>query len=169
VTAGGGDLALVERATCRRTVARAVAAMLSGGIAVLYLVLTATVRQAEQAAAASRSTWGAYLLLAAVYLVGAVLLALLDRRALWRGGALVQVGVLVLFVLVGVGVLGPGVVGSAALTDVPVEVWAGVLCATQVLLLGLLAGLALLPTAAEAREARRASDTASAPDGSTAP
>jgi hypothetical protein len=144
---------VVPRATCRRALLRTVAAMLSGGIAVLYLVLMATVREAELPEYTVDNTWGAYLLLAVPYLIGAVLLVLADRRALWVGGVLVQVAVLALFVLFGVGVSQPGVFGYEALADVPVEVWAGVVSSAQVLLLGLLAVLALTPTAAQARQA----------------
>jgi hypothetical protein len=140
--------AMVERARCRRALGRAVAATLSGGIAVLYLVLMATVREAELPAYTTDNTWGAYLLLAVPYLVGAALLLLTDLRWLWLGGALVQVAVLVLFVLVGVGVLGPGVFEYEALAEVPIEVWAGVVCGSQLLLLGLLVVLALTPTGA---------------------
>lgn len=129
--------------------------MLSGGIAVLYLVLMATVRQAEAAADSAESTWGAYLMAACLYLVGAVLLALLDRRLLWVGGALVQVGVLALFVLFGVGLLGPGVFAYEVLADVPLQVWAGVICGAEVLLLGLLAVLALVPTTTQRKEAEQ--------------
>lgn len=141
---------------CRRVVVRSVAAMLSGSIAAMYVILMATVRQAELPRFEGDSTWGAYLLLAVPYLVGAGLLALVDRRILWVTGALIQLAVVVGFALFGIGVMGPdfeglfgsGAFGYEALVNVPIEVWAGVITGAQLGLLGLLGYLALKPVPA---------------------
>ena len=77
--------------------------VLVGAVALLFLV-----HDAEASAdVVIDTTWGAYLFLAVPYLVGAFLLAITDRRALWVVGAAVQVVVVTLFVLFGVGVMSP--------------------------------------------------------------
>ena len=86
--------------------ARYVAATLCGIVGVLYLILLFLVADAE--AGASENTYGAYLFLAVPYLVGAGLLIAVDRRPLWVIGAAVQVVIIVLFVMFGAGVFGPG-------------------------------------------------------------
>jgi hypothetical protein len=58
-------------------------------------------------------------------------------------GATAQVFVIVLFVLFGVGVFGPGVFEYEALSDLRMELWAGVVTGAQVVLLGLLSALAV--------------------------
>jgi hypothetical protein len=109
----------------------------------LYGVFFVIVRDAEQAVVGGTDdTFPAYAALAVVYLVGAVLLAVLDRRWVWVTGAVVQVLVLGLFVLLGVGLPGPGVFEHEALSDVPVAIWAAAITGLQLVLLGVLTYLA---------------------------
>ena len=90
----------------RRTMTRYLAAALCGIVGLLYLILLFLVAGAESGA--SENTYEAYLLLAVPYLIGAGLLLAVDRRALWIAGAAIQVAVIVLFVMFGAGVFGPG-------------------------------------------------------------
>lgn len=134
----------------RRRTERLVAAALSGIVALIYLALIFLVRDAEQAAnVVTDTTWGAYLFLTVPYAVGAVLLLVTDRRALWIVGAVVQLAVLALFVVFAVGLgLGPdntGVFAYDALSDLPMELIATVVTGLQVVLLGLLVHLSLRP------------------------
>lgn len=133
----------------RRRGTRLVAAALCGLVAVLYLFLLFLVADAESGA--SENTYGAYLLLAVLYLVGAGLLIAVDRKALWIAGAAVQIAVLVLFVMFGAGVWGPGqgVFDYAALRGLHMVWWATAITGAEVVLLGLLLFLAF--TAQEAR------------------
>jgi hypothetical protein len=144
----------------RRRRVRLVAAALCALVAVVYLVLLFLVRDAEASSDVTvDSTYGAYLFLSVPYLVGAALLTLTDRRVLWGVGAAVQVAVLVLFVLFGVGLFGgdgEGVFEYAALNDLPMELFAVVVTGLQVALLVLLAYLTL----PAARSAPRAGDPA---------
>ena len=129
-----------------RTLIRYVAAALCGIVAVLYLTLLFLVAEAESVPGATDGdTYGAYLYLAVPYLVGAGLLAAFDRRALWTVGAAVQVLVIALFVMFGVGVFGPGVFEYEALTGLRMQLWAAGITSTQVILLGLLCYLAFTP------------------------
>jgi hypothetical protein len=130
--------------TVRRTT-RFVAAALSATVALLYLVLLFLVADAEAGARSLEGdTYGAYLFLAVPYLAGAVLLLVYDHRVLWAVGAAVQVAVLVLFVMFGAGAFGPGqgVFDYAALSDLPMGLWATVITGAEVVLLGLLVYLA---------------------------
>jgi hypothetical protein len=112
-------------------------------VAVLYLILLYLVAQAEAVPGATDgSTYGGYLFLAVPYLVGAGLLAAVDRRALWVVGAAVQVVVIALFLMFGVGLFGPGVFEYEALTALPMELWAAGITGAQVILFGLLCYLA---------------------------
>jgi len=124
---------------------RHLAAALCGIVGVLYLILLLLVADAESGA--SENTYGAYLLLAVPYLIGAGLLLAVDRRALWIAGAAVQVAVIVLFVMFGAGVFGPGqgVFDHDALSGLHIEVWAAVITGAEAVLLGLLSYLALTP------------------------
>ena len=129
-----------------RRLIRYVAAALSAVTGLLYLVLTFLVRDAESVPGATDgSTYGGYIFLAIPFLAGAVLLSLRDRRLLWAVGAAVQVLVIALFVLFGIGVFGPGVFDYEALSGLPMEMWAEVVTGLQVVLFGLLAYLALTP------------------------
>ena len=132
----------------RRTV-RFVTAALSGVVGALYLVLLFQVADAE--AGLAENTFGAYLFLAVPYLAGAVLLLTMDLRALWIAGAVVQLLVIVLFVMFGAGAFGPGqgVFDYDALSHLPMELWAGLITGAEVLLLGLLGYLALVPAAVD--------------------
>mgnify|MGYP000636777916 FL=1 len=111
--------------------ARRAAATVCLGIGVLYAVLLFLVADAE--AGASENTYGAYLLLAVPYLAGGVLLATVARRGLWVSAAVLQVFVLVLF-----GLFGVGVFEYEALSGLHMAVWAAVITGAQVVLLGLL-------------------------------
>lgn len=129
-----------------RTWMRYVAAALSGVIGVTYLVLLLLVARAEAVpGAADGTTYGAYLFLAVPYLAGAWLLVHVDRRALWAVGAAVQVLVLALFVMFGIGMLGPGVFEYEALRGLRMEIWAAGITSAEVILLGLLCYLAFTP------------------------
>jgi hypothetical protein len=121
---------------------RYVAAALCLSVGVLYLVLLFLVADAE-AAAGGENTYGAYLFLSVPYLVGGVLLATLDRRSLHVVGAAIQVLVVALFVMFGVGVFGPGVFEYEALSTLHMGLWAAVITGAQIVLFGLLSYLAL--------------------------
>lgn len=127
-----------------RRAVRHVAAALSAGVAGSYLALLVLVARAE-ARAGGETTFGAYLYLAALYLAGAALLATRDQRVLWAIGAVVQLAVLVLFVLFGIGVWGPGLFDYAIVAGLHMPVWAGVVGGAELVLLGLLGHLALTP------------------------
>lgn len=129
----------------RRTMTRHLAAALCGIIGVLYLILLFLVANAESGA--SENTYGAYLFLAVPYLIGAVLLAAVDRRDLWIAGATIQVVVIVLFVMFGAGVFGPGqgVFDYDVLSGLHMEWWAAVITGAEAVLLGLLSYLAFTP------------------------
>lgn len=126
-----------------RRSARHLAAALCCGAGLLYLALSFLVADAE--AGAAETTYGAYLLLSVPYLAGAGLLVTVDRRALWVAGAAVQVVVIVLFVMFGAGLFGPGrgVFDYAALDGLHIEAWATAITGAEVVLLGLLAYLAV--------------------------
>ena len=132
--------------THRRRSVRYVAATVSAVTGALYLVLTFLVADAESVPGATDGdTYGGYLFLAIPFVAGAVVLLVADRRALWAVGAAVQVLVIALFVLFGIGVFGPGVFEYEALSALPMELWAAAVTGLQVVLLGLLAYLALTP------------------------
>lgn len=118
----------------RRRIIRRSTAGLTLTVAVLYLVLLVLVANAE--AGRSENTYGAYVFLSVAYLVGGALLARLDNRLLYLLGAIVQVGVIALFVLFGVGVF-----EYEALGRLHMEVWAGVVTSAEIALLGLLSYL----------------------------
>lgn len=127
-----------------RRLVRYLTAALSAVVGILYLVLLVLVFEAESRPGATDSnTYGGYLFLAVAYLLGAALLLTTDRLVLWAVGAIVQVLVIVLFVLFGVGVFGPGVFEYQALSDLRMALWATVITSAQVILLGLLSYLAL--------------------------
>ncbi len=101
-------------------------------MAVLYLILLYLVAQAEAVPGATDgSTYGGYLFLAVPYLVGAGLLAAVDRRALWVVGAAAQVVDIALFLMFGVGLFGPGVFEYEALSELPMELWAAAIRALR--------------------------------------
>lgn len=123
-----------------RQLAIAVSALVTG----LYVVLFFVVRNVESGLAPPMdTTYGAYLFLAIAYAVSTAAYAVRPRRAVWVTGALLQVVVLGLFVVFGIGLLGPGVFDYAALVAaIPVGLWAGAVTALQVVLLALLGYLA---------------------------
>jgi hypothetical protein len=109
-------------------------------VGTLYLMLLVLVFDAESQpeAVVTDTTYGAYLFLSVPYLVGAVLSAVTDRRVLWVLGAGLQIAVIVLFALFGVGAF-----DYEALSALRMELWAAVITGAQVVLLGLLGYLAL--------------------------
>ena len=127
----------------RRTLRRTTSALCLG-VGALYLVLFFLVKDAE--ATEPENTYGAYLFLSVPYLAGGLLLATRDRRSLWTAGAAIQVLVVALFVMFGVGVFGPGVFEYEALSALRMELWAAVITAAQIALFGLLAYLAVTPS-----------------------
>jgi len=144
-----------ERAGRGGGTARYLGAVVSGVVACLYVVLFVIVRDAEQAVVGGTDdTFPAYAALAVLYLVGAVLLTVLERRWVWVTGAIVQVVVLGLFVFLGVGLREPGVFEYEALSDVPVAVWAAAITGLQLVLLGVLTYLAGSRRGAPALERR---------------
>ena len=133
-------------AESRRSI-RYAAAILCVIVAVLYITLMFLVADAEAVPGATDSnTYGAYLFLSVPYLIGAAVLVAFDRRIVWAVGAAVQVLVIVLFLLFGVGVFGPGVFEYEALSHLRVELWAAGLTGAQVVLFVLLGYLVATPT-----------------------
>lgn len=135
-----GHLSRRRRAMDSRTAVRYLTAILATAVAALYLILLFLVFDAESRpdAVVTDTTYGAYLLLAIPYLIGAVLAAVTDRRPLWILGAVLQVLVIALFAVFGVAVF-----EYEALSDLGMELWAAVITGAQVALLGLLSYLAL--------------------------
>jgi hypothetical protein len=126
----------------RRTI-RYVAAASAAAVAVLYVVLMLLVRGAElQPGATDTTTYGGYIGLAVAYFIGAVILATVDNRLLHLFGAGVQVVVILLFVVFGVGLLGQGALENPAISHLPLGRWAAVITGAQVLLLAMLGYLA---------------------------
>jgi hypothetical protein len=119
---------------------------LCGLVTVLYAILCYLVWDAEMAAGIETDqTYVAYGMLAALYLIGTVLLGLVDRRPLWAVRAAIQLIVIALFVVIGAGVLQRsegGVFGYEALDGLHIELWAAAITGLQVVLLGLMSHLA---------------------------
>lgn len=136
-----GDLHL-QSAHTRRTV-RYVAAAMSAVVAILYVVLMLLVRNAElEPGATDTTTYGGYLFLAVAYAIGAVILFVVDNRTLQLLGAGVQIVVLLLFIVFGIGLLGEGVFEYEAVSDLPIGLWAALVTGAQVALLAMLGYLA---------------------------
>jgi hypothetical protein len=126
-----------------RHVLRLLAALLSLKIAIAYSALFFLVREKEVTADVE-TTYGAYLFLCIPFFAGAALLALRDRQVHYAAGAVVQIGVLALFVIFAIGLLdGPGLFEYDLLNPLHMGWWATAISAAQVLLLGLLTYLAL--------------------------
>lgn len=130
---------LGRRAWGRRTAVRYLTAVVSIVVGTLYLMLLVLVFDAESQpeAVVTDSTYGAYLFLSIPYLIGAILSVVTDRRILWVLGAILQIALIVLFALFGVGVF-----EYEALSDLPMELLAAVITGAQVVLIGLLGTLA---------------------------
>jgi hypothetical protein len=112
-------------------------------LACLYGAFFFIVRDAEQAVVGGTDdTFPAYAALAVLYLAGAFLLTALERRWVWVAGAVIQVVVIGLFILFGVGMQGPGIFEYEVLNDVPVALWAATITGLELVLLGVLAHLA---------------------------
>lgn len=122
---------------------RSAASAASGLVTVLYLTFGVLVVRAAEAdpAYTDDTTWGGYLMLALAYLAGAVLLAVVDVRALWVVGAVLQVVVLVAFATLGVAVFEHEALAEASLVP-----WVVVISGLQIALLAALAYLAATPT-----------------------
>lgn len=131
----------------RRRRIRWVAVAISGIVAILYAALFVIVRDLEtgpDAAQLMDSTYGAYLFLAIAYVVSTLAYAVRDRHAVWLGGAVLQVAVMVLFVTIGVGVFDY----ELLLDAMPIWLWVGAITGLQVGLLALLGYLATPSTPA---------------------
>ena len=129
---------------------RGAAVGLSAVVGILYGALLVVVRGVESDATTvvTDSTYGAYLFLAIAYLLSAGAYAVLDRRTIWLAGAALQVVVIALFLVFGVGLFGPGLFDYEALAEATsVVVWAAVVIGLQVVLLVLLGYLATLRSA----------------------
>jgi hypothetical protein len=113
--------------------------LVSLALTVAYFALFLLVRNAEEGA--SENTFGAYLFLSITYLVGTILLARWDNAAVYLLGAAVQIVVIVLFVVFGIGLLGPGVFEYDLVAGLNMPVWAVAIVGAQFGLLILLARL----------------------------
>jgi hypothetical protein len=133
--AGSGEM--ITRATAgvgRRPLVRRVAAALSGATAVVYFMIGFGVVQVVDAAPADApDLFGFGLSAGLAFALGAILLLAFDRRVLWVLGALFQVGVIAMYVVV-----------SAERTP-PFEVWGILIRVAQVFILGSLVYLAAQP------------------------
>jgi len=121
---------------------RWVAVAVSGIVAILYAALFVIVRGLEtgpEAAQLMDNTYGAYLFLAIAYVVSTIAYAVRDRHAVWLGGAVLQVVVMILFVTIGVGVFEYDLLLDA----MPIGLWSGVITGLEVVLLGVLGYLAM--------------------------
>lgn len=127
VPSGGGYLRL-----------RRGAVAVSAIVTLLYAILFFVVRGIETAAPGTGTTYGAYLFLAIAYLVSTAAYAVRDRREVWLVGAVLQVVVIGLFVVFGLGVFEYELLVGAT----PIGLWAGVITGLQVVLLGVLGYLA---------------------------
>lgn len=122
---------------------RYVAAAMSAAVAVLYIALMLLVRNAElEPGATDTTTYSGYLGLAVAYGIGAVILFTVDNRTLHLLGAGVQIVVLLLFLVFGIGLLGDGVFENEAISDLPIGLWAALITGAQVVLLAMLGYLA---------------------------
>ncbi|WP_347354124.1 hypothetical protein [Intrasporangium sp.] len=131
-----------EQMARRRTI-RYLAAGFAGAVAILYVVLMLMVRSAElKPGVTDRRTYGGYLVLAIAYAVGAVILATIDNQVLHVLGMGVQAVTILLFIVFGVGLLGPGVFRYQAISHLPLGLWAALITGAQVLLLAMLGYLA---------------------------
>jgi hypothetical protein len=108
-------------------------------LGIVYFVLFLLVRQAE--AGADENTFGAYVFLALIYWGLTVALAVRPGAVTYTIGLIVQIAVLVLFVVFGAGLLGPGVFDYELVSDLGMPWWAAATTAGQVALIVLLVGL----------------------------
>ncbi len=117
---------------------------ISAIVAVLDGVFFLVVRRVELSSVVSDTTYGAYLILALVYLAASVAFAVLDRRWVWIAGAVLQVAVIGLFVVFGFGLLGPGQFDyDVLMAETPLALWAGVITGLQLVMLGVTAYVAV--------------------------
>jgi hypothetical protein len=132
-TLGSGDFlsGSPQSAANSRSRVRYAASMICGGVAAFYLIYFFVVRAREMAVVPHQESMApVYLMAAILFLIGAVLLATVDRRGLWVVGAGVQVIVVGLYLWNGV---------HGVWNDTP---WAIVISATESALFGLLVFLA---------------------------
>jgi hypothetical protein len=111
-------------------------------VAAAYLVLFFLVRAAERGE--PENTFGAYLFLFLAYAACAVALRIWWGPVVALLGAALQLAVLALFVVFGVGLLGPGVFAYDAVRHLHMPVWAVAITAAQVVLLTVLVRLAVV-------------------------
>lgn len=130
----------------RRKIVRYVAAAASAATALLYFGIGAGVlKVTDETAADAPSLFEFGAMAGAAFAVGVVLLLALDHRGLWLLGALLQVGVLVMYVVV-----------SPQRTP-PFEVWGLLIKACQVVILAALAYLVIRAPATRRARAWRLS------------
>jgi hypothetical protein len=122
----------------RRRSARHLTAATCGIVTLTYVWMFIAVRAVE--ADASENTFGAYLQLSLIYLIGTGLAIWLDNRVVWAIGAVVQLTVITLFLIFGMAIF-----DYALAADLPLELWALTTLVAQVLLFGLLTWLAATP------------------------
>ncbi|MGN6303052.1 MAG: hypothetical protein ACTHN8_18370 [Angustibacter sp.] len=125
--------------TSRSRPLQALAQALSAAIAVAYLVLFFLVRAAERDE--PENTFGAYVLLFVAYVGCTVALSVWRGPVVALAAAALQVAVLALFVVFGVGLLGPGLFDYAAVRSLHMPLWATGVALAQVVLLGVLVRL----------------------------
>lgn len=116
----------------RRTI-RYAAALIAAAMASIYVLIGLGVVKVVDDQPVGADLFGFGMAAAALFATGAVLLVAFDRRALWVLGAILQVGVAVLYVAVSVQ------------RDPPFEVWGVTLRALQVPLFAALVYLAVRP------------------------
>ncbi len=138
-TTGRHRGALQSRSPGTRRTVRYVAAGMSTVIALLYVALMLLVRNAElEPGATDTTTYGGYLFLAVAYAIGAAILFFVDNRTLHLLGVGVQIVVLLLFIVFGIGLLGEGVFQYKAVSHLPIGLWAALITGAQVVLLAML-------------------------------
>ena len=118
---------------------RLLAQLLSAALAAAYLVLFLLVRDAERAE--PENTFGAYVFLFLAYAACAVALTVWRGPVVALAAAALQVAVLVLFVVFGMGLLGPGVFAYDVVRPLHMPVWAAGITTAEVVLLAVLVRL----------------------------
>lgn len=115
------------------------ALLIALALGIVYFFLFLLVRQAE--AGADENTFGAYVFLALIYLglVGALVVR--AGVVTYTIGLIVQIAVLCLFVVFGIGLLGPGVFDYELVSGLGMPWWAAATTAGQVALIVLFSGL----------------------------
>jgi hypothetical protein len=140
---------------------RLVTTSLCAIVAVLYLVLAVLVARAQSSPDwTMESIYGLYLFAAVPYLAGVVISIRVDRPVVWALGALGQVAMIAGFLWLGLQLVGPRgpeeeptVFDYEPLSGLGMGWWAAAIIAAQVVLLGVLSYLALVPSKRQASAA----------------